>query len=201
MGKEMKTDWPAYVPDAKLELSFGQGRRQVSLPFDFRVPPGERVTTVSVSGQMRVLTAAGEERLDFPAGAECQGVSRRHGGVKVSVRNWQVGETANGPMVTVEALVVYDASGIAFESHRTWMLSNVAGLLGPAPAMLLPTHSEVESQPDGSIRVQYQFENLPCPANELRFRYVAPTLLLDVPLTFKFQEIAWPDILSHKSSD
>ncbi len=194
-ANKTKTDWLAFVPDTKLELSFGQGRRQLSLPFDFRIPAGERGATLSVSGQMHVLTAAGEEPLDFPAGAESRGMSRRRGGVKVSVRNWEVGNTANGPTVTVEALVEYDASGIAFESHRTWMLSNVAGLLGPQPTMLLPADAEVESQPNGSIRVQYRFENLPCAANELRFRYVAPTLLLDVPLTFKFPEIAWPDIL------
>ena len=98
----------------------------------------------------------------------------------------------------------YDTGGPAFESHRSWMLFNIAGLVrtGTMPTdkaprgaarldvnLLKPTDSESDVQPDGSIAVTYRFEKLPLPASEYRFRYVAPTLILDVPLDFELRDV------------
>lgn len=195
--------WSAYSPDAKLELTFGQGRRQMSVPLDFRRPDGEW-SSLSVSGKLRVETAAGEEPLEFPAGVEAQGVSRRRGGVMVKVLRWETIGAAKDKGLEVTALVTYDTGGPAFESHRSWMLFNVAGLVraGTMPTekpasvsaanevnLLKPTNTESDVQPDGSIAVTYRFEKLPLPSGEYRFRYVAPTLILDVPLEFEFRDI------------
>ncbi len=194
--------WQPYSPDAKLELTFGQWHRQMSVPLDFRRPEGDWAT-LSVVGKLHIETAAGEEPLEFPAGKEAQGVSRRRGGVTVKVLRWESGGAKdNGLAVT--ALVTYDTGGPAFESHRSWMLFNVAGLVrsGMMPAekpasgsalsdvnLLKPTHIDSDVQPDGSIAVTYRFEKLPLPAEEYRFRYVAPTLILDVPLEFELRDI------------
>ena len=195
--------WQPYSPDAKLELTFGQGHRQMSVPLDYRRPEGDW-SSLSVSGKLHVETAAGEEPLEFPAGKEAQGVSRRRGGVTVKVLRWEsvAGAKSNGLDLT--ALVTYDTGGPAFESHRSWMLFNVAGLVragmmptektagGPAMndvSLLKPTHIDSDVQPDGSIAVTYRFEKLPLPANEYRFRYVAPTLILDVPLEFELRDV------------
>lgn len=195
--------WSAYSPDAKLELTFGQGRRQMSVPLDFRKPDGEW-SSLSVSGKLHVETAAGEEALEFPAGAEAQGVSRRRGGVTVKVLRWETIGAAQDKGLEVTVLVTYDTGGPAFESHRSWMLFNVAGLVraGMMPTdksasraalpdvnLLKPTNTESDVQPDGSIAVTYRFEKLPVPASEYRFRYVAPTLILDVPLEFEFRDV------------
>ena len=195
--------WEPYSPDAKLELTFGQGGRQMSVPLDFRRPEGDW-SSLSVIGKLRVETAAGEEPLEFPAGAEARNVSRRRGGVTVKVLRWEPIGEAKDKGLDVTALVTYDTGGPAFESHRSWMLFNVAGLVragmmpGEKPAsgaviseihLLKPTHTESDVQPDGSIAVTYRFEKLPLPPSEYRFRYVAPTLILDVPLAFELRDV------------
>ncbi len=195
--------WQPYSPDAKLELTFGQGRRQMSVPIDFRRPEGDW-TSLSVSGKLQVETAAGEEPLEFPAGAEARNVSRRRGGVTVKVLRWESVASTKDNGLDVTALVTYDTGGPAFESHRSWMLFNVAGLVraGMMPTekpasglamndvnLLKPTQIDSDVQPDGSIAVTYRFEKLPLPAGEYRFRYVAPTLILDVPLEFELRGV------------
>ncbi len=194
--------WQPFSPDAKLELTFGQGRRQISVPLDVRRPEGDW-SSLSVVGKLHIETAAGEEPLEFPPGVEARGVSRRRGGVTVKVLRWESGGAKdNGLEVT--ALVTYDTGGPAFESHRSWMLFNVAGLVrvGTMPtekpasgvamndvSLLKPTQIDSDVQPDGSIAVTYRFEKLPLPASEYRFRYVAPTLILDVPLEFELRDV------------
>ena len=195
--------WQPYSPDAKLELTFGQGHRQLSVPLDFRRPEGDW-SAISVTGKLQIETAAGEEPLEFPPGAEARGVSRRRGGVAVKILRWEVDREAKNNRLEVTALVNYDTGGPAFESHRSWMLFNVAGLVraGTMPTdktprgaarldanLLKPTDSESDVQPDGSIAVTYRFEKLPLPASEYRFRYVAPTLILDVPLDFELRDV------------
>ena len=195
--------WQPYSPEAKLELTFGQGHRQLSVPLDFRRPEGDW-TAISVTGKLQIETAAGEEPLEFPPGAEARGVSRRRGGVTVKILRWEVDREAKNNRLEVTALVNYDTGGPAFESHRSWMLFNVAGLVraGTMPTdktprgaarldvnLLKPTDSESDVQPDGSIAVTYRFEKLPLPASEYRFRYVAPTLILDVPLDFELRDV------------
>lgn len=202
-GTKDEQRWQPFSPDAKLELTFGQGRRQMSVPLDFRKPEGDW-TSLSVSGKLHVETAAGEEPLEFPAGTESRGVSRRRGGVTVKVLRWETIAGAKESGLEVTALVTYDTGGPAFESHRSWMLFNVAGLVragmmptekgtvGTSPndvGLLKPTNTESDVQPDGSIAVTYRFEKLPLPAGEYRFRYVAPTLILDVPLEFELRDV------------
>ena len=195
--------WQPYSPEAKLELTFGQGHRQLSVPLDFRRPEGDW-SAISVTGKLQIETAAGEEPLEFPPGAEARGVSRRRGGVTVKILRWEVDREAKNNRLEVTALVNYDTGGPAFESHRSWMLFNIAGLVrtGTMPTdkaprgaarldvnLLKPTDSESDVQPDGSIAVTYRFEKLPLPASEYRFRYVAPTLILDVPLDFELRDV------------
>lgn len=200
--KPAAAGWQPFSPDAKLELTFGQGRKQMSVPLDFRRPEGDW-SSLSVTGKLHIETAAGEEPLEFPAGAEARGVSRRRGGVTVKVLRWESGGAKDNGL-DVTALVTYDTGGPAFESHRSWMLFNVAGLVraGMMPtekpasgvamndvSLLKPTHIDSDVQPDGSIAVTYRFEKLPLPASEYRFRYVAPTLILDVPLEFELRDV------------
>ena len=111
---------------------------------------------------------------------------------------------AGAVLVGKTSLHEFATGGPAFESHRSWMLYNVAGLVraGMMPAenpindtarndviLLKPTHIDSDVQPDGSIAVTYRFEKLPLSASEYRFRYVAPTLILDVPLDFELRGV------------
>lgn len=195
---------PSFTPDARIELTFGQGHRELAVPLDVRRLPGDW-TTLHVTGQLHVETAAAEESLEFPAGAESVGVTRRRGGVTVKILRWEASEAADGNNnLDVSVLITYDTGGPAFESHRSWMLFNVVGLVraGMLPPehssarpdsqhawLLKPTHTASDVQPDGSIAVTYRFEKLPVPPREYHFRYVAPTLILDVPLTFELRDV------------
>ena len=193
--------WKPYSADSKIELTFGQGRRQLAFPVDYRLPAGDGWKSLSVVGQLFLETAAGEEPIDFPAGADSRNVSRRRGGVRVKIDHWETDPNTNDRTLTIRATVTYDTGGMAFESHRSWMLYNVAGLRRPsekqaADDLLKPTHAESDLQPDGSIAVTYRFEKLPRAAHEYGLRYVAPTLILDVPLDFEFRDV--PLGLGHK---
>ena len=187
--------WKPYSSDSKLELTFGQGRRQLAFPVDYRLPVGGGWKSLSVVGQLFLETAAGEEPIDFPAGADSRGVSRRRGGVTVKIDHWDADANSNDRTLTIRATVTYDTGGMAFESHRSWMLYNVAGLVLPREKqaadddLLKPTHAESDLQPDGSIAVTYRFEKLPRAANDYGLRYVAPTLILDVPVEFEFRDV------------
>lgn len=186
--------WKPYSADSKIELTFGQGRRQLAFPVDYRLPAGARWKSLSVVGQLFLETAAGEEPIDFPAGSDSLGVSRRRGGVRVKLDYWETDANSNERTLTIRATVTYDTGGMAFESHRSWMLYNVAGLIRPsekhaADDLLKPTHAESDLQPDGSIAVTYRFEKLPRAADEYGLRYVAPTLILDVPVEFELHDV------------
>ncbi len=190
--------WPPFSPDAKLELTFGQGRRQTTFPVDFRLPTGGGWSALCLSGKLQIETAAAEEPIDFPVGMDSRGVPRRRGGVTVRVVQWETDANSNERDLTVRATVGYDTGGPAFDSHRSWMLSNIAGLIRvalnkdelPGDAELLkPSHHEIDLQPDGKIVVIYRFEKLPHPAAEYRFRYVAPTLILNVPVEFELRDV------------
>lgn len=204
--------WEPFSPDATLELTFGQGRRQLSLPVDFRIPIGVKLESLSFSGRLHVQTAAAEEAIEFPAGSAARSVARRRGGVTVKVDRWETDATSNGRTLTVSATVLYDAGGPAFESHRSWMLANVAGLVksvaGANPntntvaidnSLLLPNHGETNPLPNGAIEVTYRFERLPASTEEFCFRYIAPTLIFDVPLDFDLNNVPWP--LSSKATE
>ena len=198
--------WAPFSPDSKLEVTFGQGRRQLSFPVDFRLPDGGGWKSLSLSGTLHLETAAAEEPIDFPLGADSRGVSRRRGGVTVKIEHGQIEADSKDRSLTVRATVAYDSGGPAFESHRSWMLYNVAGLVRPAAAaqpdvngggaseaeLLKPTDSQSELQPNGSIAVTYRFANLPRAAGEYSFRYVAPTLILDVPVEFEWRKVVLP---------
>ncbi len=190
--------WPPFSPDAKLELTFGQGRRQMTFPVDFRLPPGGDWSALCVSGKLQIETAAAEEPIDFPVGVDSRGVARRRGGVTVKVTQWETDASSNDRDLTVRATVGYDTGGPAFESHRSWMLSNIAGLIRVASdkdesrgdgELLKPSDHEIDLQRDGKIVVIYRFEKLPHPAAEYRFRYVAPTLILNVPIEFELRDV------------
>ncbi len=187
-------EWKPYSADSKIELTFGQGRRQLAFPVDYRLPAGGGWKSLSVVGQLFLETAAGEEPIDFPTGADSRGVSRRRGGVTVKLVDWESDANSNDRTLTIRATVTYDTGGMAFESHRSWMLYNVAGLRQPrekqaADDLLKPTHAESDLQPDGSIAVTYRFEKLPRAAQDFGLRYVAPTLILDVPVEFEFRDV------------
>jgi len=175
-------------PAARFELPFGDnvGRSVIQVDFDAR---GEAAATqASLAGKLTVLTAAGPERFEFRDLSTAQGVSRRRGGVTVRIDD-VVRQTAppNAGDVSLRISVAYDAGGPAFESHRSWMFQNEAWLQSPdGPRIGLNEPPMIRRQADGAVAVEYRFADAAADLENLRFVYVAPTLLIDVPVNFQF---------------
>ena len=97
-------------------------------------------------------------------------------------------------MATVQIAVSYETGGPAFESHRTWIYHNQVYLETKAGTRIERSKSfTTELQADGGVAVGYTFENLKKKADAYKFVYVAPTLILNVPVEFEIKNITVSD--------
>ncbi len=92
---------------------------------------------------------------------------------------------------TVQIAVSYETGGPAFESHRTWIYHNRVYLETKTGKRIERSKSfTTKLQADGGVAVGYTFENLTNDPAAYRFVYVAPTLILNVPVEFEFKNIS-----------
>lgn len=180
----------AFSPEARYELPLGAGGGRTGLLLDYRVPAVPAIARARLSLAMTVLTAAGSEAIEFRNLAEAEGVARRRGGVTVAVQRVRVESPPDeSPTLKVRVAVAYDTGGPAFESHRTWMFHNRVHVTGKDGRRIEPGHFTTELQTDGGVVVEYDFRGLTARPEDLRFVYVAPTLLIRVPLRFDFPAV------------
>lgn len=180
-----------FSPDASYELSLSEGASQSPIQMDYVVPDGVEVGLLSLKGKMRCTTAAGNETFRF-TGLDKAGdfktgvVSRRRGGVTVSL-NRVVHEKRE---LRIQVVVAYETGGPAFESHRTWFLHNDVALVDQSGRQLpLNGGSETIQQGEGTLGIEYRFVELPEPLPDFSFVYVAPTLIVDVPIEFEIESV------------
>ncbi len=177
------TGWGPFDPEAKVEIPLGDGGREAQVELKFQgplqVPP-----SVVLNGEARLLVAAAEQPIEFSKWQTARGVARRRGGVTVALANVIVKPAGNGRSSAVlEAHVSYDAQVQAFESHQTWIFHNKVYLLAPDGTRLAPNDGmESLFQNQGSVGVEYRFKDLPVAAGDWKFVYLAPTLLIEVPV-------------------
>ena len=87
-------------------------------------------------------------------------------------------------------MVAYETGGPAFESHRTWFLHNEVYLEDPTGKQYrLNGGSESMQQGEGTLGIEYSFVELPDPLPDFTFVYVAPTLIVDVPIEFEIESV------------
>lgn len=186
-----KHDLSPLSPDASYDLSLAEGANQSPIQLDYVVPPGADVSAVALNGKMRCTTAAGIEAFRFTGIAAARdlergGIVRRRGGVTVGLNR----VVQNQNELRVRIAVAYETGGPAFESHRTWFLHNDVYLEDPAGRRVrLNGGSETVQQGDGGVGIEYRFIDLPEPLSELTFVYLAPTLIVDVPLEFAIESV------------
>lgn len=176
-------------PTATLETPVS-GRR-IAPRWDVRVPSGDTPRTASVRGAIVLTVAAGEEVIRFPTFDQTRNVSRRRGGVVVRTQSAELGEPNDeGRGAIVRTTVSYDDGGPAFESHRTWVFYNDAKLEDARGREIAPDGPPtVQLSEDGTVAVTYTFGGLRGTAADYRFVYVAPTLVVDVPIPFARDDV------------
>lgn len=185
---------PPFTPAAKYDLPFGERGDAIDLRFDF-LAVGDVAEPLTLSGKMRATVAAGEERFAFPLDEIVRSPTETsHGGVTVRVRRASCNENGTA---TVELAVVYDRGGPAFESHRTWVYHNIAGLRFDVvqDGTLVERRLEHEpgfstiAQADGGVILAYRFTGLPKDAQHVEFIYDAPTKIIEAPIEFEIDQV------------
>jgi len=198
-------------PDARREIPMtGRGPANVTVPLDF---PAARFA--QLEGTVQVKTAAFPERVEFDRLAEGGPVSRRRGGATVTFHAATFhraeldppspptpkGET--GGSVKIRLTIAYDHGGPEFESHRLWLYHNEAWLeakgngggSGESTGRRLAIAPEIDSleEANGALALDYRFPGVTQDLSELHFVYVVPTLILDVPVSFRIPDLAISD--------
>jgi hypothetical protein len=195
-------------PDAAYERALPEGPAPARLQFDFLIPGGRPCREIGLAGKLRATVAAGSEQIRFtnalaavrPGGT---GIARRRGGVTVTLLRARSEPVKSGEQeLRIEVNVGYDRGGPAFESHRTWILHNEVWLETPQGTRLpLNGGFETTLQADGAVGMQYRFIDVPRSLTNLSFVYVAPTLIVEVPIDFQIESIpvnVSPDITGAK---
>jgi hypothetical protein len=178
-------------PQAKWEISMGEGTQVLRLDSDFECPAGAEPAVVEFRGSLRVEMAAGPQRIVFENLSSGRREKQRAGGVTVALRNVEFpASNEKRGTARVEISLAYDQGGPAFESYRTWMYHNEAALesktgrrIGPGPLV------STRQQGDGSVAVEYNFADVDATPGDYRFVYIAPTLIADLPVDFEFPRI------------
>ncbi|MGH3452510.1 MAG: hypothetical protein ACRDQW_17775 [Haloechinothrix sp.] len=181
-----------FTPKANRELPFGEGGREIELDANFKVPRSLAFETIAFRGTMAIQTAAGSERIEFARlDEEGEGTAQRRGGVTVTLQKARFVKSDEGSRrARIRIAVSYDTGGPAFESHRTWIFHNKAFLETKAGRRIEPTGPFTTTlQADGAVAVEYTFADLKGTAGDFRFVYVAPTLLIEVPVEFELEDV------------
>jgi hypothetical protein len=192
MLAEGKTLEP-FNPDAKIELPLGEGGRALTLRTDFLVDAASIPRRIRFQGTVQLQTAAGNEQITFRRMKGAAGTAIRKGGVTVTLREAVFGKPTKEGLrkVGITVAVGYDAGGPAFESHRTWIFHNRVFLL-KKDGQRISKKGEFQTvlQDDGSVVLAYNFAVSGGTPLTDRFVYVAPTLLINVPVRFDLKNIS-----------
>ena len=183
-----------FNPQAQYELPLGQLGKQVAFHADYLLKRKSLPTRLQLTVHAALHVAAGATEIEFPGCFGSTGVARRRGGVTVKLLQAASSSNADGTTgARLRVAVSYDSGGRAFESHQLWMYHNEVWLTSrDGEAKQLPTRFETAQEADGVTVVDYHFPALPDDQAACRFVYVAPTLLLTVPLEFRCPEFPVP---------
>lgn len=185
-----------FNPTAKMDLPLGEVGTEIAFNMDFEVPKPFDEEAVSFSGKATLTVAAGSEEFRFSDLTKDAGAAKRRGGVTVTLNEIDFqpdSQNTNRKAARFRITVHYDTGGPAFESHRTWMFHNHVYLEDAKGESL--THNgdfHTALQTDGGVTVDYTFENLTGDTGDYKFVYVAPTLIINVPVSFEFKSLRVP---------
>jgi hypothetical protein len=175
---------------ASIEVPLGNGGREATLALSF-LSSKPLPESVSLNGKVNLLIAASEQPISFRKLNRAKRVSRRRGGVTVTVN--EVGFEGSRPghhNARLRLQVSYDLGAHAFESHQTWVFHNRVYLVDPNGKQHGPNGGFTTlHQGDGSVAIEYSFKDLPTDPTNWDFVYVAPTLLINVEIPIVLGDI------------
>jgi hypothetical protein len=189
---------PTWNPMAKYDYAVPDGGHEIAIEWDFAPPPRNDLKTLSLTGRLRFQIAAATEQISFDGKALTKGALRRRGGVSVRLRDLQVTELESGQKsIEIGVAVNYETGGPAFESHRTWVYHNAAYLEAKDGTRIPFDEFDTAQQIDGGVSVTYRWRSV---ESADKFIYEAPTLIVDIPVDFKFDEIPIPELKAEQTS-
>jgi len=175
---------------ANIEVPLGNGGREATLALSF-LSPKPLAEKASLNGKVKLLIAASEQPITFRKIDRAKRVSRRRGGVTVTVN--EVGFEGSRPEhhnARVQLRVSYDLGAHAFESHQTWVFHNRVYVVDSNGKQHGPNGGFTTlHQGDGSVAIEYSFKDLPADPAKWYFVYVAPTLLINVEIPIALHDI------------
>ena len=184
-----------FSPASRIEVPLGDGGREAKVELSFLASSADAQNEkLTLSGQLTLLTAALEREVTFPTLAEAEGLTRRRGGVTVTINKAQLDMPhADNHSARINTQIGYDSGAKAFESHQTWIFHNRV-FLRDLKGREYPASDGFSTlfQGDGSVGVEYRFSQLPSSPARWQFTYVAPTLLIDVPLDVRIDRLSVP---------
>ncbi len=182
----------AFSPESRIEIPLGDGGREAAFELPFVAPRSLSLDGgLKLSGRLTLLAAALERPITFKRLSDAQGLTRRRGGVSVTVTGTRLSpRDADSQRARVSVNVGYDSGANAFESHQTWVFHNRVFLRDKEGREFGPNGGfSTLFQGDGTVGVEYRFRELPEQPANWQFTYVAPTLLVEVPLNVSLDGI------------
>ncbi|MHC4877049.1 MAG: hypothetical protein ACYTGL_11170 [Planctomycetota bacterium] len=186
------TKLAALSPESRIEIPLGDGGREAAFELSFIASRSLAAGVgLKLSGQLSLLAAALERPITFKRLSEARGLTRRRGGVSVTVTETSLSpRDADSHRARVSVSIGYDSGANAFESHQTWVFHNRVILRDRDGREFGPEGGfSTLFQGDGTVGVEYRFRDLPKHPAEWQFTYVAPTLLINVPLDVRLDGI------------
>lgn len=182
---------PPFSPRAVTELPM-TSREAARFAVQFRAPENGGGAELTLRGRATVHVAAAPAEVRFDDLSGKKVVYLRRGGVSVTLKRSALSPGTNGTKtLSARLAIAYDAGGPEFESHRTWIYHNDVRLESPDGTSYTPDGGfDVTQQLNGGVEVDYHFSGLPDrPLRDWQLVYVAPTLLIDVPVDFAFEDV------------
>jgi hypothetical protein len=187
---DSKTFIEPFNSGASIEVPLGNGGREATLSLSFPASDAAAVSA-SLHGKVNLLVAASEQPISFRELGRSKRVSRRRGGVTVTVDDVDFeGPRPKDYYARIQLRVNYDLGANAFESHQTWVFHNRVYLVDPDGKQHGPNGGFTTLyQGDGSVGVEYRFDDLATDPSNWEFVYVAPTLLINVEIPINLRNI------------
>lgn len=180
----------AWNPHARYEHPVRDGGHEVQIYWDFSCAAAEVPKSLSMTGRIHCQIAASTERILFDQTSLTEGTIRRRGGVSVRLREVKFNPSDTESLeAAIGVAVSYETGGPAFESHRTWIFHNAVYLETKKGARISYTDFDTAQQSDGAVAVDYRWQQLEPPSTQYTFVYEAPTLIIDVPLDIRLEQI------------